>query len=293
MKILYATDGSPSAFDAKGLLAKLFRREGMAMTVVSVTHSGSLDPGHLILQLDPVAGRRDDSRKIVDAAAKELQSVGFDTSTLVLEGNPGPELVKLAADGYDLVVVGAGSHSWLGNRLLGSVSTYVLHESPCSVLVMHEAPRAEGVARVVVGVDGSTSSADTVQRLGKFFDPELCEVEVLSVIPDQAQVLAPMLVGAAGTLSPEMASRMDAELVERSEGHLRAAVETLADEGFKTTSRLEHGSPAMVLLEAARRRDADLVVLGSRGLGPVRRAFIGSVSDQVARLAKATLVGRF
>jgi nucleotide-binding universal stress UspA family protein len=37
---------------------------------------------------------------------------------------------------------------------------------------------------------------------------------------------------------------------------------------------------------------ADIVVVGSRGLGAVERVAIGSVSDQIAREAPATLVAR-
>lgn len=185
MKILYATDGSQAAFDAKRVLTKLFRRDGTKVKVVSVSHSWSFDPGHVVLELDPIAERRDDSHKIVDAAAAELKEAGFDTSAMVLEGSPGHELVKLAKTGFDLVVVGAGSHSWLGNRLLGSVSTYVLHEALCSVLVVHEAPADDGTGRVLIGVDGSNTSNETVRTLTRVLDPARCEIEVLSVVTYQ------------------------------------------------------------------------------------------------------------
>jgi len=294
MKVLYATDGSQSAFDAKSVLIKLFRRDGLRVSAATVTHSGSLDPGHVILELDPIAERRGDSHEIVAAAATELDAAGFTTSTVVLEGSPGRELVRMAGDRYSLVVLGAGSHSWLGNRLLGSVSTYVLHEAPCSVLLVHEATTGDVPGRVVVGVDGSNTSEETVRMLARVLDPKRCEVEVLSVVQYRVPAPAPALVGPAlGAVDPEIASRVDADLVERSDGYVDAAAGTFRDAGFRTTTRVEHGGAATVLLDEARRSKSDLVAVGSRGLGPIRRAFLGSVSDQVARLAPATLVGRF
>lgn len=90
MKILYATDGSQAAFDAKRALIKLFQRDGAKIKVVSVTHAWSFDPGHVVLELDPIAERRGDSHAIAGAAAAELNEAGFETSTMVLEGPPGP-----------------------------------------------------------------------------------------------------------------------------------------------------------------------------------------------------------
>jgi nucleotide-binding universal stress UspA family protein len=52
------------------------------------------------------------------------------------------------------------------------------------------------------------------------------------------------------------------------------------------------GRPGHQLLEEAQDIGADLVVVGSRGRGVMSRTLLGSVSDQVARHAPATFVGR-
>ncbi|EDX83420.1 universal stress protein family, putative [Synechococcus sp. PCC 7335] len=53
-------------------------------------------------------------------------------------GHPGPTLVKtVKEDGIDLMVVGNHDPSTTESSVLGSVSNYLVHHSPCSVTVVH------------------------------------------------------------------------------------------------------------------------------------------------------------
>ncbi len=54
----------------------------------------------------------------------------------------------------------------------------------------------------------------------------------------------------------------------------------------KVYSSLEHGDPATVILRYAKRRKADLIVLGTRGLGQVKGMLMGSVSRKVTNLSE-------
>ena len=58
-------------------------------------------------------------------------------------------------------------------------------------------------------------------------------------------------------------------------------------------TELLEGSPAEAVLEFARSRDVDLIVVGSRGLGTVRGALLGSVSSEIVHHAdRPVLVAR-
>jgi nucleotide-binding universal stress UspA family protein len=80
-------------------------------------------------------------------------------------------------------------------------------------------------------------------------------------------------------------------------GHMRTALAKAilyAKERCVTyDTELLEGSPAEAILELARNRDADLIVVGSRGLGTVKGALLGSVSSTIVHHAgRPVLVAR-
>jgi nucleotide-binding universal stress UspA family protein len=67
-------------------------------------------------------------------ATEALAHLGADEVRVEL-GSPGKALADASA-GYDLLVVGGGGRSMLGEALLGSVSQFVTHHAACPVLVV-------------------------------------------------------------------------------------------------------------------------------------------------------------
>lgn len=66
-------------------------------------------------------------------------SQGVPTASDYKIGEAGPQLCEEAKEwGADLIVVGRRGRTGLAEALLGSVSNYVLHHAPCSVLVIQE-----------------------------------------------------------------------------------------------------------------------------------------------------------
>jgi nucleotide-binding universal stress UspA family protein len=59
-------------------------------------------------------------------------------------GDPGPQVCDLARSwGADLIIVGRRGHHGLSELLLGSVSNYIMHHAPCSVLTVQGATLTE------------------------------------------------------------------------------------------------------------------------------------------------------
>lgn len=262
MIIVLAIDGNPPAEAAERLLALLLGRDRARVHVVAVCGFETvLSVAEKSGRYDPAAGRRQAEAGLAATLAR-LTDAGVNVGGEVLEGDPAQEIL-LAADrrGAELITVGAGHTRWLETLVLGSTSTKVLHTAAVSVLVAHRAPA--GPLRVLVGTDGSASSLQAARVFAALTDPARCSVRVATVT-------------AAGSTDGEPAIAAVGQI-------LRAA-------GFTFESEVVAGNPATVLLERATAHD--LVVVGSRGTGALRRALLGSVSDGLVRGAPATLVGR-
>jgi nucleotide-binding universal stress UspA family protein len=146
-RIVVGTDGSDAADRAVGHAAWLSRRLG-ADLLVSHAYGGSHDPAE---------GRRLGASVLRDACAR-IGEAPVPTSHL-RQGDATDVLVSVAREeNADLIVVG---NRGLGNRrvLMGTVPARVAGTAPCDVLVAHTSdPREPGVARVVIGSDGSATA---------------------------------------------------------------------------------------------------------------------------------------
>ena len=81
-------------------------------------------------------------------------------------------------------------------------------------------------------------------------------------------------------LLKEAAKRIVADAEDRAQAHGLNAVDTLILEG----------DPARQIAEAAKKRNVDVIVMGSRGLSDLEGLLLGSVSHKVARSAPCTCV---
>ncbi|MFQ5468207.1 MAG: universal stress protein [Kiloniellaceae bacterium] len=76
-------------------------------------------------------------------------------------------------------------------------------------------------------------------------------------------------------------------LDEMTDEVLSKASQCAKDCGVKTIrTEVKVGHPARIIVNFAERAGADLIVIGSRGLGDIGGAFLGSVSHKVSSLAK-------
>ncbi len=80
---------------------------------------------------------RQSSLDSLAAQSTQSQAAGLTTEVTQRIGDPGREICTLAKDWQaDLVVLGRRGMTGLGELLLGSVSSFVMHRAPCSVLIV-------------------------------------------------------------------------------------------------------------------------------------------------------------
>lgn len=79
------------------------------------------------------------ARDILQAQAEEAELAGISVETTQKQGSPGEIICEVAKDCQaDLILLGSRGRAGLSEWLLGSVSNYVMHHAPCSVLVCRE-----------------------------------------------------------------------------------------------------------------------------------------------------------
>jgi nucleotide-binding universal stress UspA family protein len=126
------------------------------------------------------------------------------------------------------------------------------------------------VTRIVVGIDASEDSLRALRWALQEAVLRQASVELVHAYPIPELTAMPMIV----TLPS------DDELQKAAEQVLTDALATVGGPGdVPTTTVARAGSPAAVLCDVA--RDADLLVVGARGLGGFRGLLLGSVSHQV------------
>ena len=137
--------------------------------------------------------------------------------------------------------------------------------------------------KIVVGLDGSTGSeralrwaAEIARRTGATLEPVYAwEYPALALLPFPAGLPVP----------PHEAMQADAEV--RAQGLVESAGLGDAPQ-FVTEPLVLQGTPGRVLCDAA--TSADLLVIGSRGLGSVKGVLLGSVSVHCANAAPCPVV---
>jgi nucleotide-binding universal stress UspA family protein len=95
----------------------------------------------------------------------------------------------------------------------------------------------------------------------------------------------------AMTLDPDLQSRMQERAEEEAKGRLDEQVQRVKEAGGEVAgAHARVGRPDSEIVGLAEELGAGLIVLGSRGLGPLRSALMGSVSHSVVHHARCPVM---
>jgi nucleotide-binding universal stress UspA family protein len=178
--------------------------------------------------------------------------------------------------GASLIVMGSRGLGGIRRALMGSVSDSVVRHAHCPVLVVRGEPVSFPI-KILLATDGSkeaelaaTTAADLASSTGS-------ELHVLSVFPGSAYVHPYYEVH-----FPEAAERLRREARESRQEVLDEQVERIREAGGSVAqTHIRTGEAAAEIVALAEKMGAGLLVMGSHGLGGIRRALIGSVSAAV------------
>jgi nucleotide-binding universal stress UspA family protein len=272
-KVVVGVDGSPgSQAAAAWALDEARRRDAELETVFAFTMPTFAYSAPGFVPPDSEAIEMEGNDLIEQALS--LVSAGSDVKMHSRVGNGRPEeLLREVAREPDvrLLVVGRRGHGDLAELVLGSVSHRLSHHAPVPLVIVPGA-EADNAApslknRIVVGVDGSPGADVALVWAAQEARIRGATLEVV-VSWSASRAVFPTRFPVGGSV--EVALRQAAQKIADQ------AVSGVDVPGVRVEAKVLEGGASRVLIERA--EDADLLVVGRRGLNRAQEVLLGSVS---------------
>lgn len=291
-RILMPTDFSECAEAALDRALALAKEHGAELHVLHVVELHALEMvgiGHGFPALEEVHSRLEALART--ELGERLKAKG-ETSVLVIEEAirrgvaPAPTVSEYAREyGIDLIVIGTHGRRGLRRWLLGSVTEELVRTAPCPVLTIPGTQSADAADsgfsafdHMVVAFDFSTDS-DHALDVARAMIGDDGRIDVVHVIPPP---IHPEMYAPLAGVSPALDVGALRGEVER---RLVDAIARVTGPDVTVAPHVVEGHPASALTEFADHSEADLIVLGSRGLTGLPHLLLGSVSAGVIRAA--------
>jgi nucleotide-binding universal stress UspA family protein len=270
-KILVPIDGSTSSLMAEETAAMIAKKTGGTVTVFHVTQELRLGyPLPSNIQDEVLGSIEQQAEKIINNARALFSEEGVKVDAETLgSSDPADSILEFSDKGYGLIVMGARGENEKDPYTLGSVTKKVIRNTKCPTLIVK---KLGSLTNLLVCVDGSENAIKALNYGAELAGKMNSSIILLNV---QERRLYE-------------SSRKTAE--ELGEKILSKAVDAVGKRGLKVGKKEEFGVPSDVIVEVAERGNHDLIVLGSRGLGTVKRFLLGSVSDDVCDKAKCSVL---
>jgi nucleotide-binding universal stress UspA family protein len=252
-QIVVAFDGSERAQDALALALRLRDRDGAITLACTVTERPWHRPEPDAVALTLAAGRA----QVPPGIHVKLQAP--------VASSPARGLTELAETEHaDLVVVGSSRRSVSGRIWLERTAGRLLQGAPCAVAVPPAGLRErDGFRHIAIAYDGSAEARSALAAGYEIAAATGAAVSLMYALPQ---------------MPPDMER---VALTERLRAHelLDEAADS-APAGVNPLTVLLHGVPGRVISDACD-GVVDLLVTGSRSYGPVQRALMGSVAEDL------------
>lgn len=224
---------------------------------------------------------RDAAVATLRAAQERIHTVSsrVTVTTATSSGFASGAIVRASLEAH-LVVVGTRGQSLLAGSVLGSVSLQVANHAHCPVIVVRGAHGSNigPTRRIVVGYDGSPLAQMALELA---FDEAAVQSAELAVV----QAWWPEHVEAAQALASMDWPDYEREQQDAVRRLLKDRLTAHPDVRF--SHELVKDNPARALIE--RSHEADLVAIGSRGLGGFQGLLLGSVASAVLHKSACTI----
>jgi nucleotide-binding universal stress UspA family protein len=281
-KLLLSTDGSDFSEGAvrEGIkLAKICSSKLVVMSVIETNPEFEVLAPRMIEKEEKET--RDRLERVKSTAAKE----GVECEMVARHAeSPFRAIIEEAEKNQaNMIIMGRRGRTGLRRLLMGSVTAKVIGHSPCNVLVV---PKAAEISyrKILVATDGSKYSVAAASEAIGIARRCRASLVVISVVPSE-------------TASPFdiVHSEMQHEMIAQKEFHegeknVNDLLVIARQEGVTAEGLIIEGRPYEVIVESAREKGVDLIVMGSHGRTGLERLLMGSVTERVVGHADCSVL---
>jgi nucleotide-binding universal stress UspA family protein len=268
-QLLVCTDDSPDSHGACAAaldLARIFGSKVYLLEVLTFIPGYELQPLDLMapytpqVDLELMALREARVKEHLETWVGQAADQGVDLEVRVRTStSPDAGILEEAEEiRPDLIIMGRHGLTGLSRLLMGSVTARVIGHAPANVLVVPQGSQVD-FQRILMGSDGSPDSAAAFKV---------------------ALELAGMRGGAL--LAVSVAREPGATV--RAEGIVKKLQAEAAGQGVAVEALVLQGRPFEAIVQAARERQVNLIVLGSHGRTGLAKLLMGSVAERVIGL---------
>jgi universal stress protein E len=269
MKILCATDLLPkseSAIDRAGMLAEQLGADLSLFHAVPPTESDQM------LEQDVLRA----SRQLKFRAGQALWRYGPLPHVHVRAGNPTRVLLDTMKEVRpDLIVLGKHHRRTARDSLFGTIAARVLSARQCPVLIVEHMPRA-AYRNIVLALDHTKASAQTVRVTESMIPKEGTSAKIIHA----HQMTYDGMLASAEVVGGVASEYFTAHRLAAS-ARLRALLTNVSNDSSRYRFAIVDGTPVEAIRKAVGHLNPDLLAMGTRGHGWVRRALLGSVANRV------------
>lgn len=276
-RIAVATDFSDNARHALDAAAALARKNDARIDVIHILATGHTLALH--------ADHEDTASKDLD---EFLSKAGVDDvldQRIIMKASSADQGLLREANrlNADLIAIGTQGRTGLSYAFLGSVASRIVQNARVPVMSVREQSDLSSIERVLCAVDLSDISdrcVDEATALANVYGAEVVVGHVIAPSPSTSIYGMPSPLGV----------QYEEQLREAAQESLGALVKRATDAGAKARGEVDVGLPSVTITDMAKRLDADVIVMATRGLTGLDHVLLGSTAERVVRTSPVPVI---
>lgn len=269
--VLVGIDDSEFSKAAVIEVANWIKRHGGKLILVHAVFAGEEEFGYVAKQYEK---RLELGRKMCSKTEYMVVSeFGIEAEAIVRDGEPPEVITDIAHEqNADLIAMGTHGRRGLKRIFMGSVTSSVIVNSPCDVLVVKR-PCIEctGIySSILLTFDGSEFSKNALNRACQLSKIDGNEITVLYVIPRYQEMI--------NFFKTESIKK---SLLKEAQKIMDTAIEIASGHGVSIKTKIDEGHVGDEIVETAIKLKSDLIIMSTHGWRGFNKAIMGSTTQRV------------